>query len=578
MINPILRKSLFVPLVLTLCLASLLPLRTVRGSTTINVSDGAVAIAADGTCSLLEAIENAQDTVSGSVHADCTAGDPAAEDTIELASNGLYMFDADSAEFPITGNVAIIGNAATLDHGTAGFFDLATSSHLKLRNLTITGSDGFRSAISGSGSLTLRNTTFTENVRVTGTGEINAHGAAINLFLNSGILTINNAIFTNNVANSNGGAIYVSGNLNTVADAVTITNSHFEGNGQWIGAPGITSTFGGALHINITGGTTEHLNISDSTFIDNVADWGGAIRLDGAKGTIASSEFEDNTSLVGGAIYSTSGADYKIEQSLFRRNSSGNGGGLANRSASVVISNSTFSGNEASAGTAIYNSSLAGDSAASSISVDFSTITNNTSTSTGSLGAAVYNLDNGAGLGGSIWLQNSIVFSNSNQTGSGFDCASSGGVITSLGYNMGDDDANADCPFTESTDREAAGAATDHLMALDDNDGPTRTHALTATSTAKNKIPLGSSGCEADTLDQRGFLRASGNGVRCDIGAYELGADMVPTAVGMGGVSATSSGSGQAEITLSPYQLLLTLLGLTAIALATNRFSKRSDK
>ena len=54
---------------------------------TINVTTTDPNIVAGSGCSLIEAIENANDTTDGSVHTDCTAGDAGA-DTIDLAGAG----------------------------------------------------------------------------------------------------------------------------------------------------------------------------------------------------------------------------------------------------------------------------------------------------------------------------------------------------------------------------------------------------------------------------------------------------------------------------------------------------------
>lgn len=51
---------------------------------TINVNINDPNLSADGQCALIEAIENANDNTTGSVHTDCTAGTPAGPDTIDF--------------------------------------------------------------------------------------------------------------------------------------------------------------------------------------------------------------------------------------------------------------------------------------------------------------------------------------------------------------------------------------------------------------------------------------------------------------------------------------------------------------
>ncbi len=53
----------------------------------IQVAGGLVDVAADGQCSLIEAVDNAN---GGSVHVDCTAGDSSGQDVLILQSNAAY--------------------------------------------------------------------------------------------------------------------------------------------------------------------------------------------------------------------------------------------------------------------------------------------------------------------------------------------------------------------------------------------------------------------------------------------------------------------------------------------------------
>jgi hypothetical protein len=100
-----------------------------------------------------------------------------------------------------------------------------------------------------------------------------------------------------------------------------------------------------------------------------------------------------------------------------------------------------------------------------------------------------------------------------------------GGVIISLGHNL---DSENSCGFNQTGDL----ISTDPMLGpLQDNGGPTFTHALLQGSTAIDNITQGSPAIDAgdnngapDT-DQRGITRPQGPSV--DIGAYEA----VPTAV-----------------------------------------------
>src|SRR6056297_3609172 len=96
---------------------------------TINVAAGSTAIAADGTCSLVEAFENAE--ADSALHADCTAGSGA--DDIVLANGATYTLAAsNNNEYGPNGLPAIFsaitveGNNATIQRdGAAGPFRLA---------------------------------------------------------------------------------------------------------------------------------------------------------------------------------------------------------------------------------------------------------------------------------------------------------------------------------------------------------------------------------------------------------------------------------------------------------------------
>jgi len=90
------------------------------------------------------------------------------------------------------------------------------------------------------------------------------------------------------------------------------------------------------------------------------------------------------------------------------------------------------------------------------------------------------------------------------------NCFYSGGTVTSSGNNLDD---GSTCAFNNAGDK----VNTDPLLGpLQDNGGPTLTHALLSGSPAINQGK--NSFCPA--TDQRGLTRPS---TACDIGAYEVG-------------------------------------------------------
>ena len=201
----------------------------------------------------------------------------------------------------------------------------------------------------------------------------------------------------------------------------------------------------------------------------------------------------------------------------------GSGGGVLNLG-NLRVTRSTLSGNVAPSGGAIANSGSA--------EVTSSTLSDNTASGSG---GAVHNqgslrvtgstlADNGAasgdgihsGAGGSATLRNTIV-ANSPPGG---DCSIGGGRITDGGFNLSSDRT---CNLSIAN-RSRPGVANAGLGPLDENGGPTRTHALGETSPAVDKgRSFGA------TADQRGLPRPTdlgpvGNargGDGSDIGAYE---------------------------------------------------------
>jgi hypothetical protein len=134
---------------------------------------------------------------------------------------------------------------------------------------------------------------------------------------------------------------------------------------------------------------------------------------------------------------------------------------------------------------------------------------------------------------GTVSFQNTIIAGNLNNAGSGTIHPDCSGTFDSLDYNLIQDTTG--CTINGQTAHNLTGV--DPLLGpLQDNGGPTLTHALTAGSPA---IDAGdSSGCEDQNgeeliTDQRGFVRpVNGNAspdVVCDIGAYEHLSPGTPT-------------------------------------------------
>src|ERR1051326_5159806 len=201
-------------------------------------------------------------------------------------------------------------------------------------------------------------------------------------------------------------------------------------------------------------------------------------------------------------------------------NTAGLGAGIFNGGALTII-NSTLTGNMASEGAATYNSG------SGNLMISNSTLSGNVASSTG---GGCFNLaalqitnstlsDNSApSLGGGILNFGALVIGNSilKRGGSGVNIyTNGGGTVTSLGYNLSSDDAGG------SLAGPGDQVLTDPMLGpLQDNGGPTLTHALLPGSPAMN---LGDpSFTPPPSFDQRGsgFSRVV-NG-RIDKGSFEV--------------------------------------------------------
>ena len=361
-------------------------------------------------------------------------------------------------------------------------------------------------------------------------------------------VTIQGLTISNGLATFTGGAIRNYSSVLFVRDCVLIGNSAENGGGIYSGS-------NGDLYCS--------LGVENSTFADNSAsERGGAIFNDGvvspvgggggASADLRNSNLSHNSAQSGGAIMNAgSSAGVGISMTTVSDNlSQSYGGGIFNSVeytgppsgvSGVFITDSTISGNSAATGGGgIWNSNLGDVRFIATVEIINSTVSDNMveSGSGGGIGnyatggndggRATVSINsvtisgNSAATGGGIFnnggsIACSIAFGSSvlKHGSAGSNLANNGGavLITSTGYNLSSDSTGP----ADDTDRLNINP---RLGPLQDNEGPTLTHALLPGSPA---IDAGDpSFSPPPEFDQRGpgFARIVNGHV--DIGSFEL--------------------------------------------------------
>lgn len=301
-----------------------------------------------------------------------------------------------------------------------------------------------------------------------------------------GKLTINGpaAGVTLSLANSNKFPIRVFGLFNVNAE-LEISNLTLTGG----------NTFqGGAIY------SVGTVTINNSIITGNKAtETGGGLTNRFGKLTVNNSTVSNNSSFEGGGVFNGNNGTTTITDSTVSGNSARFGGGIRNPQlgSTVMMTNSTISGNSAIFGGGIHTFGI--------LPITNSTVSNNSALSGG---GGVWQAN------GEVRASNTIFADNTSPNGPDY-----AGFVFSLGYNL------FETPPTTGGSLPTDLVGVDpSLGPLQDNGGPTFTHALLASSPA---IDAGNSTL---TTDQRGFPRPvdfplanapGGNG--SDIGAFEAG-------------------------------------------------------
>ena len=388
---------------------------------------------------------------------------------------------------------------------------IGNSGSLTISNCILSGNRGSVIGDNNEGTLTIINSTLSGNSST----DIGTSGAIVN----GGIMTISDSTVSGNNSATFGGAIGNSG-------SVTISNSILSGN---------SSTYGGAIDNRRMGLIT----ITNSTLSENIAQDGGGIFNEGAL-------IISNSTLSGNSAFPPASEPLGI----------GSGGAIDNNGGTVTISNSTISSNLADSGggirssgpLTITNSTLSGNLTEKIYPVDYGcgfrdpcggggilntgamlTISNSTlsDNSAKSQGGGISNFGYGIAvatvrIGSSLMIGNTAPYGNE-FFGTGLYGRNEYSIFTSQGYNLFGENGDAGGAVPAANDWILAGAVATVIRSLDNNGGPTQTHALLASGPATDRIPSGINGCGTDiTTDQRGEPRPQPQGGNCDIGAYEV--------------------------------------------------------
>jgi predicted outer membrane repeat protein len=443
---------------------------------------------------------------------------------------GPYAFDCNGPTTVIAGSEIVIDADVTLDgggvltidgNGAHRVFSVLEGVTAELIGVTLANgreSEQNGGGIWNEGTLTLTNTTVSGSsagrdtgCRTTDPNLLCSEGGGI---WNAGTLTLMDSTVSGNSAPFGGGIANRQGSL-TLIDSDVLANA----------AEGCRGA--GALFCSGGGGiwNSGALAMINSTVSGSTADWGAGIYTRGGAPILTNSTVSGNTSGFDGGGLLNFETLTLIDTTVADNVAGQSGGGIANEAPGTLeVTSSTLSGNSAAAaGGGLFNP---GGAAANLLNATVST-----NTADGE-GGGIY-------TGGELLLTSSTIAGNDAPTGSAIydpgtpgddlrsimstavegNCA--GSALDSGGYNI--ESPGNTCGFNQATDQPAEGQL--NLGPLQDNDGPTQTHALLENSVAIDQIPQAdcTDGAGAPlTADQRGKPRPAGASATCDVGAFEV--------------------------------------------------------
>ena len=250
------------------------------------------------------------------------------------------------------------------------------------------------------------------------------------------------------------------------------------------------------------------LTLTDSTVSGNTAGIGGGIYNDGTI-TLSNTMVSSNTAKAGGGI--SNAGTLTLTDSTVSGNAAKVATGILNVFGTLTLTNSVVSGNtiEGTCGRSAF--------CGGGIWNDRGTLTMTNSTVSGNTGGDLFNLFEEAvatvvssTLRNIVNLQGAVLTITNSLVAGGCSTPS---AVTSDGHNI--ESPGDTCGFDQVTDQVDVAEGQLNLGPLQDNGGPTMTHALLPSSVAIDVIPADM--CEVDE-DQRGEPRDS----MCDVGAFEV--------------------------------------------------------
>jgi hypothetical protein len=421
----------------------------------------------------------------------------------------------------VTGMFGLKGGAVNAENGNVTLIRTTMRGNNAFGNTNTPGDGGAINATSGTVQL-LDNSLLQSNQAAANGGGVAAGSGAVQLI---------NSIVDHNIAAREGGGVFAR------TGSVSLNHSHFARNTA-TGSGGGLSAHGGAVQI------ANH-SVIDGVNTSLTGDGGGVYSFGGAV-SVFDSTVNDNFAKTGGGGIASSGA--ALTRSTVIHNSTDGFGGGVSSDPFVTLVDSTVSGNTAATDAGGVNTVLkatlirstvdnntaggaGGGVKAGTVAITNSTISTNHANHGGGVfvtqGGDIVNatiVKNTAVFGGGVQsgtapvrLKNTIVALNTITGSIGQDVD---GTFTSLGHNLIGNPIGANNTFSSA--KGDLLNVDPKLGALQDNGGPTRTHALLAGSRA---IDQGDN-AGAPATDQRGVARprdGDGNGTLIvDIGAFEL--------------------------------------------------------